>query len=140
MQKTNMIRTWGIHITLRLSHIHFFFKQTMKECIAYIQLFKIPTIVNCQSKKQSHSSRFHHRTKGLIIIQAILLEIIPCHQLSFIPCYSPITVPFQLKNPFTSNMFLSTGRGTRDQVFCLRRDWNSESIAATHWGYLIVAW
>jgi hypothetical protein len=66
--KLSILKIW------RLLHIHIFIHKAMKETIADINLPESPAMRNSKRENQTDNSRLHNRTKGITIVNALLLS------------------------------------------------------------------
>lgn len=79
--------TWMkfINKPLRLSHAYNFIKLSMKKHIQKVQLEDNQFMMKSNSKKYPNCLHFSNRTKGLIIVNIVLM-IIPLSNKSFLVC------------------------------------------------------
>src|SRR3954468_11979862 len=68
LQFAHMRRKPSVFKTRRLLHINILREKTMKKCIADINLPQSPSSRNGKGKSQTNSSRLHHWTERITII------------------------------------------------------------------------
>jgi hypothetical protein len=91
-------------------HIDFLSELTIEEGVLDIQLRDRPLTNSCNSKKSPNSSHVSNRSKGLLIINTVLLLETPRHKTSLVALKRAIRASFDLVHPLACD-----GRNIRRQ-------------------------